>query len=265
MYSMNKADIKQTLIDMKSNLEGFKSYMDKLVEGFSVLTANIDTMKAQAQVADDFLAFFENNIKHLRNNLDIIDVIPEVISNSSKEIIIKSIRDDFKIPIKGTELSSGYDLFVCSVNEKEFLTIYEKIYGENTWTQAQAKVSYSQSGNKSYYVLEAGARMLIPTGFEMQLPEGFEAQIRPRSGLALKQGLTLLNTPGTIDEDYRGEVGIIVINTSSEQIRIEVGTRIAQMVIAAVPKTHLVLKNKTTNTERGTGGFGHTGVEDVRK
>ena len=265
MCTMNKADIKLTLTDMKSNLEGFKSYKDKMLEGFAVLTANIDTMKAHAQVADDFLAFFENNIKHLRNNLDHIEETSKPISNSSKEIIIKSIRDDFKLPVKGTELSSGYDLFACSVNEKEFLTIYEKIYGENTWMPNQAKVSYHQSGSKSYYLIEAGARMLIPTGFEMQLPEGCEAQIRPRSGLALKHGLTLLNTPGTIDEDYRGEVGVIVINTSSEQIRIEVGTRIAQMVIATVPKTHLVLKDKTTATERGAGGFGHTGVEDVRK
>ena len=102
-------------------------------------------------------------------------------------------------------------------------------------------------------------RKLIPTGLYIELPAGFEAQIRPRSGLALKRGLTVLNTPGTIDADYRGEVGVILINLSGEPQTIEPGERICQMVIAQHAVATLVEVNELTDTERGAGGFGHTG------
>ncbi len=104
-------------------------------------------------------------------------------------------------------------------------------------------------------------RALIPTGLHIQLPEGYECQIRPRSGLALKKGITVLNTPGTIDADYRGEIKIILINLSSEPFTIENGERICQMVIKEYVKATLTQVDDLDDTERGAGGFGHTGVK----
>ena len=108
-------------------------------------------------------------------------------------------------------------------------------------------------------VLSPGERKLIPTGLYMQLPIGYEAQIRPRSGLALKKGISLVNTPGTIDSDYRGEIGIIVINHSQEDFEIRHGERIAQMVIARYEQIQWQEVDYLDDTERGAGGFGHTG------
>lgn len=102
-------------------------------------------------------------------------------------------------------------------------------------------------------------RTLVPTGLFMELPSGFEAQVRPRSGLAIKQGLTLLNTPGTIDADYRGEIKIILINLSNEPQTIQHGDRIAQMVIAPFVQATLAEVHELSDTARGAGGFGHTG------
>lgn len=107
--------------------------------------------------------------------------------------------------------------------------------------------------------LAPGARALVPTGLAMALPAGFEAQIRPRSGLALNFGVTCLNTPGTIDADYRGEVKVLLINHGPETFVIERGERIAQMVIAAVVQPRVTLVTELSTTERGTGGFGSTG------
>jgi len=108
-------------------------------------------------------------------------------------------------------------------------------------------------------VLKPLERKLIPTGLFIELPQGFEAQIRPRSGLALKKGITVLNTPGTIDADYRGEIGIILINLSNENFVIESGERICQMIIASHETVEWSLVEKLDETDRGAGGFGHTG------
>lgn len=108
-------------------------------------------------------------------------------------------------------------------------------------------------------VLKPLERKLIPTGLYVEIPEGYEAQIRPRSGLALKKGITVLNSPGTIDADYRGEIGIILINLSNEDFLIESGERICQMVIAAHETVRWKLAEKLEETKRGEGGFGHTG------
>lgn len=108
-------------------------------------------------------------------------------------------------------------------------------------------------------LLERGQRKLVPTGLAIELPAGYEAQIRPRSGLALKKGITLLNTPGTIDADYRGEVGVIMINLGEEAVEIARGDRIAQMVIAPVSKAQLVEVEELSDTVRAEGGFGSTG------
>lgn len=107
--------------------------------------------------------------------------------------------------------------------------------------------------------LQPMERRLIPTGLFIELPAGYEAQIRPRSGLALKRGLTVLNTPGTIDADYRGEVGVILINLSREAQTIEPGERICQMVIARHETPEVIEVNELSHTERGAGGFGHSG------
>lgn len=100
---------------------------------------------------------------------------------------------------------------------------------------------------------------LIPTGIALQMPEGFEAQIRPRSGLALKYGITVLNAPGTIDADYRGEVGVILLNLGNQDFIVKRGERVAQLVFHLVPQVELELKDQLDHTSRGSGGFGHTG------
>lgn len=103
-------------------------------------------------------------------------------------------------------------------------------------------------------------RMLIPTGLRVQLPHGYEMQLRPRSGLALKHGITLVNTPGTVDADFRGEIKVIIINLSNEAYTISPGERICQMVISSYIRVEWVSVNSIDETERGEGGFGHTGV-----
>ena len=103
-------------------------------------------------------------------------------------------------------------------------------------------------------------RALIPTGLFIALPDGYEAQIRPRSGLAIKKGISIVNAPGTIDADYRGEIGVILVNLSNEDFIVEDGERIAQMVIARYEQAQFVPVEVLNETERGEGGFGHTGV-----
>lgn len=107
--------------------------------------------------------------------------------------------------------------------------------------------------------LAPGARALVPTGLRVELPEGYEMQIRPRSGLALKHGITLANTPGTIDADYRGEIGIILINLSDKEFVVNPGERICQMVVTRYSHVEWSETSRLADSERGDGGFGHTG------
>lgn len=129
--------------------------------------------------------------------------------------------------------------------------------------------SYSTSGSSgmdvrarldSDVVLKSHARTLVPTGIFFEIPDGYEIQVRPRSGLALKSGITVLNTPGTIDSDYRGELGIILINLSDEDFTIHDGDRIAQIVLSKVERIGFELIDELSETERSSGGFGSTGV-----
>ena len=113
--------------------------------------------------------------------------------------------------------------------------------------------------DRSGVTLEAGARVLVPTGLRLAIPEGYEVQLRPRSGLALKHGITLPNAPGTIDSDYRGPLGVIVMNAGQEPFEIEHGMRIAQMVVAPVVRAEIELVEVLSETVRGSGGFGSTG------
>ncbi|MFF2908611.1 dUTP diphosphatase [Paenibacillus sp. NPDC057934] len=135
-------------------------------------------------------------------------------------------NEDVSLPRKMSEQASGYDLYAAVDSD---------------------------------VVLEPGARALIPTGISLAMPDGLEAQIRPRSGLALKHGITCLNTPGTIDADYRGEIKVLLINLGQETFAIARNERIAQMVFQAVPAVTLVEVEELSATVRGVGGFGHTG------
>lgn len=136
-------------------------------------------------------------------------------------------NEDVLLPVKMSELAAGFDLH-AAVSEP--------------------------------VVLSPGERKLIPTGFSMAMPADLEAQIRPRSGLAYKHGITCLNSPGTIDADYRGEVKVLLINLGQEPFTIERGERIAQMVFQVVPTIVISEVDELPETVRGAGGFGHTGV-----
>ena len=138
-------------------------------------------------------------------------------------------------------------------------------FGGNEGLELPRKMSELASGFDLYaavqedLVLEPGKRCLVPTGFAIAMPAGLEAQIRPRSGLALKHGITCLNTPGTIDADYRGEIKVLLINLGEEPFTITRNERIAQMVFQIVPEVELKQVDHLSETVRGAGGFGHTG------
>ena len=117
-----------------------------------------------------------------------------------------------------------------------------------------------QAAVQGELVLAPGARELVPTGFRIAIPDGFEGQVRPRSGLALKHGISIPNSPGTIDSDYRGELKVILQNTGDAAFVIARGDRIAQLVIAPVPRVEVILVDDLDDTDRGEGGFGHTGI-----
>ena len=142
------------------------------------------------------------------------------------KIKIKKLSDNAVIPQYMTEYSAGMDIYACTKEE---------------------------------IILKPMSRKLIPTGIALSIPKGYEAQIRPRSGLAIKNGITLLNSPGTIDADYRGEIKIILINLSNDDFTINNGDRIAQMVINKTEKITFEITNNLDETNRGEGGFGSTG------
>lgn len=144
------------------------------------------------------------------------------------EIMALPGSEGLELPRKMSELASGFDLY-AAVTEP--------------------------------MVLEPGKRALVPTGLALAMPAGLEAQIRPRSGLAYKHGITCLNTPGTIDADYRGEIKVLLINLGEEAFAIDRGERIAQMVFQIVPEVNLIEVQQLSETVRGAGGFGHTGTK----
>ena len=137
------------------------------------------------------------------------------------------------------------------LEEDEFLPVYSSDLAAGADVRAYIKEDIQ---------LDPGASALIPTGLRFAIPEGYEIQVRPRSGLALKNQVTVLNTPGTIDSDYRGEVGVILINHSKNTFRITPGMRIAQIVLSPVFRAAFVKAGHLTTTSRGEGGFGHTGT-----
>jgi len=142
------------------------------------------------------------------------------------QLQVKKLHPDAKLPEYMTELAAGMD--ICALLENEL-------------------------------VLEPGQRFLVPTGLAFAIPPGLEMQVRPRSGLAIKHGIALVNSPGTIDADYRGEVCIILINHGQEVFTINPGDRIAQLIVSPVCQAGLTEVSELTETQRGAGGFGHTG------
>lgn len=128
----------------------------------------------------------------------------------------------------------------------------------NYETQSSAGMDLRANIDQSI-IIQPNHRSIVPTGLYIELPLGFEAQIRPRSGMAIKNGVTVLNSPGTIDADYRGEIKVILINLSDEPFTIHNGDRIAQMVISKHEKAHWITVSELNETKRGNGGFGHTG------
>lgn len=142
------------------------------------------------------------------------------------------------------------DIPVTSENESNL-----PFYGSEGAAGADVKANVTED-----VVLKPGASCLVPTGLRMAIPEGYEIQVRPRSGLALKNQVTVLNTPGTIDSDYRGEVGIILINHGKEDFIIKPGMRIAQLVLSPFIRARFYQSDELAGTARGTNGFGHTGV-----
>jgi len=145
----------------------------------------------------------------------------------------------------------------------EFTILNEKLrnikYKPKYMTSHSSGVDLISSSEK-VIIIKPMEIMLVPTGIAVSIPPGFEAQIRPRSGLALKKGISIPNSPGTIDADYRGEIKVILINLGKEEFIINFGDRIAQMVFASVVKADWQLVDKLDSSERGDGGFGHTGI-----
>jgi dUTP pyrophosphatase len=144
------------------------------------------------------------------------------------QVKVKKLHPDAIVPAYMTEHAAGMDL--CTVIEEPL-------------------------------ALAPGERTLLPTGLAMEIPPGYEGQVRPRSGLALKKGIALVNSPGTIDADYRGEIGIIVINHGNRPVEIMPGDRVAQLIVAPVTRAALVVVEDLNDTARNSGGFGHTGVK----
>jgi len=144
-----------------------------------------------------------------------------------KQKVPVQIEDEDNLPFYGSELAAGADV---------------------------------RAANREPIIIQPGESALIPTGIRLALPSGYEIQVRPRSGLALKKQITVLNTPGTIDADYRGEVGVILINHGKEPFEVTYGFRIAQLVLAQVVQAEFVIEESLTATTRGEGGFGHTGT-----
>lgn len=145
---------------------------------------------------------------------------------SEVNVQVKLLRDTAQLPAYMTEQAAGMDLFACLDESQQLLP---------------------------------GQRCLVPTGIALAIPAGFEGQVRPRSGLAIKKGLSLVNAPGTIDADYRGEVKVVMINHGQEPVMIASGDRIAQLIITPVHQASLTLVEELDTTARDAGGFGHTG------
>ena len=160
------------------------------------------------------------------------------------------------LPAYGSEFAAGCDVHANleGLGREE---LEKRIKGKSVITTGRGE----GDKDKLAVLLRSGDRFLFPTGLAVAVPDGYELQVRPRSGLALKQGITVLNTPGTIDSDYRGEVGVILMNNSDKGVLIEDGERIAQLILTPVVHADFKVVKELNKTTRGTGGFGSTGTK----
>lgn len=195
---------------------------------------------ADGAFANSFLESFRDYISLQFNKLSMITV--KIINSSNNPL-----------PSYETLNSAGMDVraYLDGLSPENPL----KVYG------GSAEVIFATPTSKAKIRIDPFTRVLIPTGLKIELPEGKELQVRPRSGMALKQGITIINTPGTVDADYRGDVGIPVINLSTEPVWIESGERICQFVFKSVDRAEFEEVTTLSITERGEGGFGHTGTK----
>lgn len=164
------------------------------------------------------------------------------------KVQVKKIFGDTKLPEYATEGSAGFDLIADN---------FKSLYPYHIPCDEKG---IPIDNAEEYIDLSPGSRILIGTGIAVKLPEGFEMQVRPRSGLALKYGISVLNSPGTIDEDYTGEIGVILINHGCLPFRIKLGDKIAQGIVSSYCKIEWNEVNNLENTKRGNGGYGHTDV-----
>lgn len=162
------------------------------------------------------------------------------LNSSIRRVLPVEIKTKFEIPTYESDGAAGMDVKACLKTAKDG----------------------SENEFEAYdLILKPGERVLVPTGIFLAIPQGYEAQVRPRSGLALKKGITVLNSPGTIDSDYRGEVGVILINHGNEDFHIQDGDRIGQLVFNQVLQVSFTRVEELSSTQRGSGGFGSTGVK----
>jgi dUTP pyrophosphatase len=193
-----------------------------------------------------------SDVEKIVNVTNITNIVSEI---KRPNLLIEKRYEDSVVPTRATPLSSGFDVSVYKIVKvftHKYVTEDEESY---------TSVEVAQDVNLDSYVMQPGDRILVDTGNNGTVGEGYEIQVRPRSGLALKQGISVENSPGTIDADYRGMIGVILINDSLVERKVSKGDRIAQIVVQRVEMLDIEVVDKLPdNTIRGEGGFGHTGV-----
>ena len=230
--------------------------LNQIVLGLSTIYESMIGIRENIKVFDIKIESVSNSLNKIITDLELEstritltkDTNVAELGTSSLQIRYKLNTPDSIAPTKATAYSSGYDLYADRMSEKE-IEGFKKLF-------PTSRVVFGED----WYEIPPMERLVIPTGLILELPNNYEAQVRPRSGLAFKNGITLLNTPGTIDADYRGLVGVILINLGKDPYIVKVGERIAQLVITKLPEVALVHSIEDLNvTPRGDGGFGHTG------
>lgn len=166
------------------------------------------------------------------------------------KVLIKKVNPNVPTPTYGSEYASGFDVTFFHLGE-DMQSFFDKM-------PIEAHSNKPWAVSKDFVILHEGSRIMLPTGLRISIPEGYEIQVRPRSGNAIKLGLTVLNTPGTIDSDYRGDCNVILINNSGSKIKIEHGMKIAQFVVVPVVQAEFEEVEELPDTVRGTSGFGST-------
>lgn len=220
--------IYESMIGIRENINAFDKKVENLSNSLNKIITDLELESTRITLTKD------RNIAEVKTTY--------------LQIRYKLNTPDSIAPTKATAYSSGYDLYADRMSEKE-IEGFKKLF-------PTSRIVFGED----WYEIPPMERIVIPTGLILELPNNYEAQVRPRSGLAFKHGITVLNTPGTIDADYRGLVGVILINLGKDSYIVKVGERIAQLVITKLPEVALVPSIEDLNvTPRGDGGFGHSG------